>query len=334
MKFLKWFGIVIGIVITALLVIAAILPKTVEIKAETEINLSPEKLFHAVASYTDRELWDPWVSIDSTSKAEYVRTEAYLGSGYSWNGEKTGSGRMQIDTVDYGKYIGASIFFREGAEPSLVEWFFEPSDSGTMVTWQFSASGKYPIERLFINLMKSGLQKSLESGLANLKAHFEETGVSLSSYSDIEVVELDGVNAMVAGTSGTMDEITRKIESLFGEVTQVIDEQGLEVNGPPFAYYYNYNPNDETSSAYFGIPVTNAGKPNANVIFISLPSFKAVKLTHTGPWDEVGPAYDLLMNYIQENDLKATWEAFEYYRTDQMSTFPPFYKTDVYLTLK
>lgn len=334
MKFLKWFVIVIGIIIAALLIAAAVVPKSIHVKAETEVKLSPEKVFHAVASYTDRELWDPWVSADSTSKAEYELTESYIGSGYSWKGEKTGTGRMQMDTVDYGKYIGSHIFFREGTEPSLVEWFFEPSDSGTMVSWEFNAEGKYPVERLMINLMKSGLQKSLETGLANLKAHFEETGVSLNSYSEIELVDMKGINAMVAGTGGTMDEITGQIESLFGKVMQTVQEQGLEVTGAPFSYYYNYNPQNNTSSAYFGRSVTTAGKPTSDVIYVSLPASKAVKLTHTGPYDQVGQAYEMMMKYISENELNATWEAFEFYLNDPMSTFPPFLKTDIYLTLK
>jgi effector-binding domain-containing protein/uncharacterized protein YndB with AHSA1/START domain len=334
MKFLKWFVIIIGVIIVAVLIAAAVLPKSIQVKAQTIIKLNPQKVFHAVASYTDRELWDPWVSADSTSKAEYNRTEDYIGSGYSWKGEKTGSGRMQIDTVDYGKYIGSSIFFRDGAKPSKVEWFFEPSENGTLVTWQFIADGKYPIERLMINLMKNGLQKSLESGLANLKTHFEKTGLSLNSYSDIEVVDMEGMNAMVAGTGGSMNEITGQIESLFGKVMQTLKDQGLEVRGAPFGYYFNYNPENNTSSAYFGIPVGNAGKPTSEVIFVSLPASKAVKLTHTGPYEEVGPAYEMMMKYIQKNELNATWEAFEFYLNDPMTTFPPFLQTDIYLTLK
>lgn len=334
MKFLKWFVIIIGILLAVFLIVAAIVPKSIQVKAETEITLSPEKLFHAVASYTDRELWDPWVSADSTSKAEYNRVDAYIGSGYTWEGEKTGIGRMQIDTVSYGEYIGASIFFREGNNPSLVEWFFEPTDLGTKVTWQFSAEGKYPVERLMINLMKSGLQKSLDTGLANLKTHFEKTGVSLSSYGNIKVVDLESINAMVSGTSGTMEEITGQIESLFEKVMKEVNAQKLEIRGVPFGYYYNYNMENNTSSAYFGIPVGSAGKPTADAIFVSLPSSKAVMISHTGPYEEVGPAYEKLMKYIQENELTGTWEAFEFYQNDPMSTFPPFYKTDVYMTLK
>jgi len=334
MKFIKWFFIVILAIIAAALIVAAFLPKSIDVKAKTEVSISPEKAFHAVASFSNREAWDPWLTMDSTGEAEYEVKDGYLGSVYTWKGEKIGTGKMRIDSIQYGSYIASSIYFRESPDASKVEWLFLPFEKGTEIIWKFNAEGKYPIGRLMLALMKNGLKQSLETGINNLKTELEENEVHLSSLSPIEIVDLPAINAMAGLTSGSMNEIMGNIEGIFNNVQEVIADQGLTIAGSPFGYYFNYNPNDNTTSAYFGVPVQGTGKAAEDVVFISLPATKAVKATHTGVYEDFEKSYPAIMKYIQENNLDATWEAFEFYSNDPMSTLPPFLKTDIYMTLK
>jgi hypothetical protein len=60
-------------------------------------------------------------------------------------------------------------------------WRFEPTASGTKVTWTIEGSLGYPVERVFGLFMESMLGPTCEKGLANLKKVSEaqiETPVS------------------------------------------------------------------------------------------------------------------------------------------------------------
>lgn len=46
------------------LVIPLFLPPTVKVTTSKEITLSPAQVFYIVASYTDRNKWDPWLEAD------------------------------------------------------------------------------------------------------------------------------------------------------------------------------------------------------------------------------------------------------------------------------
>jgi len=169
-------GILIFIIILAALVVIvpAFMPSTVTISAEVEIALEPAEVFHSAALYTNRESWDPWIAMEPEAKVTISPDENYVGSTYSWEGEKIGNGTMKVEEVIFGKYIRSSIWFGEDPNPSMVEWHLEKSDIGTHVTWNFIADGNYPFGRLMLALMSGGMETSFESGLASFKEMLED----------------------------------------------------------------------------------------------------------------------------------------------------------------
>ena len=82
MKILKWILIVLAIIIAAALIIAIFLPEKVQVSSSTEINQPPEKVFHLLASFTERQAWDPWLSDDTTTEVIISAKEGYIGSTY------------------------------------------------------------------------------------------------------------------------------------------------------------------------------------------------------------------------------------------------------------
>jgi len=173
MKALKIILIIVGILIAAILIVPLFAPATAEVRAEIEIALEPVQIFPTVASFKNREAWDPWVSQDSTTKVRIASKPGYVGSTYSWDGEKLGTGKMEVKSVRENSYIASSLWFGEVSEPSLVEWNFTPKDGGTHVVWSFTQDTKYPIGRLGMMFGKVFLQQSFESGLASLKEYLE-----------------------------------------------------------------------------------------------------------------------------------------------------------------
>ncbi|MFW5821732.1 MAG: SRPBCC family protein [Bacteroidota bacterium] len=335
MKVLKWILIVIAVIIAAGLLIALFLPEKVSVESQVKIGKAPAKVFHSVALFQERQSWDPWVSGDTSTTVEIIPVEGYVGSSYEWTGEKTGTGKMKIDSVEYARHITADIWFGGQPEPATVTWDFEEAGDSTLVTWGFHADAGYPMGRIFLNLMKESLEEDLDKGLANLKDHLQSSEIQLSSVSEISPAIIPEITAMVSSISGSMEEIISNMEKMFSEVMNLVNEQGLEMAGPPFCYYTEYNPEDMTSTAYCGIPVLGPGEAKGNVDVKKFISSPAIKILHTGPYEELEKSYSKLMAYTQEHNIPVNYNAWEIYINDPMEVkYPALYKTEIYFEVE
>lgn len=185
MKALRIILIIIGALVAAMFIIPLFAPATTVVSAETEIALEPSRIFPLVASFKQREAWDPWVAMDSTTRVTIDSKEGYLGSTYTWEGEKLGTGKMEVISVTGNKTIQSSLWFGDVEEPSLVEWRFDPVEGGTHVTWSFKEETAYPFERLGMMFGKIFLKQSFESGLARLKEFAESMPSQVSTLGPI-----------------------------------------------------------------------------------------------------------------------------------------------------
>jgi hypothetical protein len=122
MKALKIILIVLGVLVAAILIVPLFSPATAEVSAEIEITREPAEFFPAVASFSNREAWDPWLTQDSTAKATIKSKAGYVGSTYAWTGDRVGYGRMEVVSVRENEYIESSLWFGEVEKPALVEW--------------------------------------------------------------------------------------------------------------------------------------------------------------------------------------------------------------------
>jgi len=202
MKALRVILIIVLVLVAAILIVPLFSPATAEVSAETTIDLRSDRIFPKVASFIGRDLWDPWLTQDSTADAKIEPNSAYVGSTYSWTGEKVGSGRMEVISVIENEYIESHLWFGEVEEPALVEWKFEPVDGGTHITWSFSQETTYPIGRLGMMFGKIFLKQSFELGLANLKELMESIPNTSSALGTISVVTLPAMTTLVADGAG------------------------------------------------------------------------------------------------------------------------------------
>jgi len=331
MKVLKWILIVIAVIIAAILIMAIFLPKEVSVSSSIEINKPLPQVFHSIAMFTERQDWDPWVSEDSTTKVIINSKEGYTGSTYEWEGESVGIGKMEVASVDYPNQITSYLWFGNQPDTSVITWELNGEGNSTDVTWGFQADAPYPIGRLLLNLMKGGLKSDFDKGLTKLKKYLEGKDTHLSTLSDITETQIPEKIAMVCKTSGTMDEIVVQMGDMFNDVMRAIEEQNLQMTGPPFSYYTDYNPEDETTTMYCGIPVAEAGQPTEKVAAVTFPASKAIMAVHAGPYEEFERSYNKMMEYVENNNIPVNWNAMEVYLNDPMKVkFPALYRTEIY----
>ncbi len=316
MKFLKWFLYLVLFLVALILVIPLFLPSTVVVTSRKEVAVLPYQVFHNAATYTARNSWDPWLRTDPGAEFTVDSQVDYVGSVFTWDGEKIKTGKIQVDSVVFGKYIASSIWFGDDQEPSTVEWELEPIDFGTRITWKFTASGAYPLEKLLLNLMKGSMASDLEKGLINLAQYLEENPPRLSRMGEVSKVVLPPMFAMVSPGTGSQEEIEALMEELFGKIRVEIEAQGLETAGVPFTHYLSIDEETEISEFLAGIPVSSSGRDENEVFAKQYPEMEVVQTMHSGPYEEFRFSYEKIIEYIQSNELDVVFKSFEFYYID------------------
>lgn len=319
MKALKIVLIIVGVLVAAMLIVPLFTPATAGVSAEIEIALDPSQIFPPVALFMNREAWDPWVSNDSTVKVTIQSEPGYVGSTYSWEGEKMGAGKVEVISVVENKYIQSSLWIGDMETSSLVEWTFEPVEGGTHVVWSFTRETTYPIGRLGMIFGKVFLKKSYESGLAGLKEFLEANPQTVSSLGPISIETQQAIVAMVAKGSGTMETIGQDLGRLYGMIMMEVERQQLQLAGAPFVHYLDFDEATGHSNYVAGIPVTEDGVKSGEVVPVVYNEMKVLQAMHTGPYEEMPVSYGKLDQYIKSSGLEVTGEAFEFYLTDPMS---------------
>jgi len=316
MKFLKWLLIIVLILAALVLIIPLFLPANVEISANREIAVSPVQAFLNIATYTDRDKWDPWLAMDPEVKWTGEAEPGYIGSLYNWNGEKIGTGQERVDSVVFGEYIAANIRFGKDQVGSLVEWDLEPSDAGTSVTWSFKEKAKYPIERLMLKIYKGSLRSSFEKGLESLKTYLESNPPVISTLGKIERAKIAPMLALVINSKGTMEEMSNQMPIIFDKLYKEMDAQGLQITGAPFCYYRSFNQSSGISEYLTGIHVSGKGKDAGDIKAVSYGSMDVIQAVHSGPYSDLMTSYNKIMDYIAVNQIIISGGNFEFYLTD------------------
>jgi hypothetical protein len=106
----------------------------------------------------------------------YDSASAGVGGAYSWKGDKTGEGRMQITESVPAQRVSAKLDFSKPFEAhNKVDFTVQPQGSGSTVTWAMHGPMPYlnRLMTIFFDMDKT-VGKDFEAGLANLKALAEK----------------------------------------------------------------------------------------------------------------------------------------------------------------
>jgi len=323
MKALKVIGIIIGVLVAAILIVPLFVSSPAVVSARIEIALEPEQIFPSVASFDGRDKWDPWLTADSTASAKIVSKSAYVGSTYAWEGVAVGTGKMEVISVEENAYIESHLWFGAVEEPALVEWNFEQVDGGTQVVWTFTQDTKYPIGKLGMMFGAMFLEKSFNTGLEQLKELMEANPPQKSYLGAISIEVQAEFAAMVTEGAGTMEELAVSLGELYGLIYGEVGKQQLEISGPAFVHYLDYDESTGFSNYLPGVKVKASGKKAGKVRPVVYPEMKVVQAIHTGPYEKFIESYTTLGAYIEANGLEVTGSGFEFYIVNAQSESDP-----------
>jgi effector-binding domain-containing protein len=150
----------------------------------------------------------------------------------------------------------------------------------------------------------------------------------------IEIKQIDAQRAVVIKVTVASSELMNKMGELYGKLFSYLGTNNITPAGPPFAVYYEYNPQGNVTFEA-GVPVSATVKDNDEIKYKEYPDMKVVSTLYVGSYDKMASIYESIQKYIKDNNLQqagATWEIYLTNPQEEQDTSK--YQTVIYFPVK
>lgn len=163
--------------IAVVLLAAAVMPKTMDVSAETSIAAPADQVRNYVKLLKNQEEYSVWVMADPNVQLDYQGTDGTVGFVSSWSSEQknVGVGAQEITKMTEGESYEVEIRFEKPMKAvNYAETRVEAiSDTETKVTTRFRGPSPWPFN-LMLPFITPKLEKDIQQTLENLKGVLEE----------------------------------------------------------------------------------------------------------------------------------------------------------------
>ena len=169
---IKTIAVVLLAAVALLLAFVATRPDTFRVERSRVISAPPERVYGLIHDLRQFNTWNPYERKDPAAKGEYSATTAGPGARYAWQGDKVGTGSMEIIDATAPARVAMKLDFVAPFEAhNQVEFALQPEGTNaTRVTWSMHGPVPYlaKIAHLFFNMDRM-VGQDFEDGLANLQ---------------------------------------------------------------------------------------------------------------------------------------------------------------------
>ncbi len=137
--------------------------------------------------------------------------------------------------------------------------------------------------------------------------------------------ELPAQLILVARVRTNVEELPQVFGVWYGAIASYLVELGEAPAGAPFAVYYNMDMQDLDMG--IGFPVARSLPGKGEIIPGEIPAGRYATCLYTGPYSELGTAYDALNQWVAEKGVTPSGVAYEMYLNDPTQTPPQELKT-------
>ena len=337
MKVLKILLWVLGTLVFITLIVPLLLPKTYTVKRSAEIKAPIETAYLIAADFDYRPKWDPWLSMDPDAEVSIIGESNKVGSGYTWDGEVIGSGKITIKELEENKKIISDLeFFDPRPGKADVLWTFSEINGITSASWSIMGNLAYPVERLMGLFMDKMLGPDLEKGIESFKGLCEETGIIPQPRTGkIGEKEMPGRGVLTILRETNLSEIGLVLGECYGQIMAYAGKNNASVTGAPFAIYLTYNRETGDMKLMPGIPIAKKLPSKGDIKYQEFGPTRVVYASHFGPYPTISVTYDAIGEYLKNNKIEPAGNPWEEYVTDPGSVDSEYLiETVVYFPVK
>ena len=149
---------------------------------------------------------------------------------------------------------------------------------------------------------------------------------------ECEVINQPSQPALSIRSRTSIAKIPETFDRCFPTLGQYLAELGEQLAGAPFAVYYNMDMED--LDVEIGFPVWKELPGKGEIKSSEIPEGKFASCIHTGPYTELGLAYQALTSWTEQNGYLPTGVAYEFYLNSPQEASPQELQTKILFPLK
>lgn len=119
-------------------------------------------------------------------------------------------------------------------------------------------------------------------------------------------------------TRSAVQNLPQVLGKAFGNIMSYLAEIGVQPAGAPYVGYFNTDMQD--LDIEIGFPMAQGKGGKDHIIASEIPAGKQVSCLHVGPYNQVGSAYDAMIEWILANGYTASGVSYEFYLNDPEHT--------------
>ncbi len=144
----------------------------------------------------------------------------------------------------------------------------------------------------------------------------------------IETRTLPEQDTAVEFATLSVPEIGPWLQKALGEVATYLERKGAGPAGMPFARYQRRS--DGRFEVEAGFPASTPTSGEGDVEPSDLPAGPVAVIVHVGPYDATEPTYAALLDWIQQQGLEPSGDAWEVYLSDpKVDPDPASWRTEI-----
>jgi effector-binding domain-containing protein len=144
-----------------------------------------------------------------------------------------------------------------------------------------------------------------------------------------ELLERSEQTTLCVRTRSPVQNLSQALGTAFGAIMQTLGERGEAPVGPSYVAYFNMDMQDLEIEA--GFPVAYGYPDDGDIKHSVIPAGKYASCLYVGPYDQIGPTYEGLLQWLQERQLTASGISYEFYFNSPMDTPPQDLQTQILL---
>jgi effector-binding domain-containing protein len=135
-----------------------------------------------------------------------------------------------------------------------------------------------------------------------------------------EVLEKTPQPTVSIRTRTSVQDLPQVMGTTYARLGAYLGELGECPAGAPFAAYYNMDMQD--LDVEIGLPVVRRLPSSGDIQAGEIPGGKFAGCQYNGPYQDIGPAYEALSQFVHQNGRQPSGVAYEYYLNDPAETKP------------
>jgi effector-binding domain-containing protein len=146
-----------------------------------------------------------------------------------------------------------------------------------------------------------------------------------------EILEKTPQPILAIRSRTSVHELPKLMGDIYDRIGAYLSKLGEYPVGAPFTAYYNMNMQD--LDVEIGFPVARTLPASGDIQASVIPAGVFATCHFTGPYQDIGPAYETLTQFIQHSGRQPSGVAYEYYLNNPNETPPEDLQTRIVFPL-